>query len=119
MNRLVSAFFNSVRAFRRLFASESAFQQELFVLALAVPAGWFIALSWQMYALLIGAILLLIVVEVLNTGIEGACDAVSREFNADIQFAKDCGSLAVLITAVIVAGIWAIALFERFTGLTA
>ena len=39
-------------------------------------------------------------VEVLNTGIEAACDAVSREFHIDIQLAKDCGSLAVLISVV-------------------
>ena len=56
-------------------------------------------------------------VEVLNTGIEAACDAFSREFNVDIQLAKDCGSLAVLISVVIVAGVWGIAIIERITGL--
>jgi len=64
-----------------------------------------------------GAVLLLIMVEVLNTGIEAACDAFSREFNVDIQLAKDCGSLAVLISVLIVAGVWGIAIIERITGL--
>ena len=41
----------------------------------------------------------------------------SREFNVDIQLAKDCGSLAVLISVVIVAGVWGIAIIERITGL--
>ena len=45
-------------------------------------------------------------VEVLNTGIEAACDAISREFHIDIQLAKDCGSLAVLISVILVAGVW-------------
>jgi diacylglycerol kinase (ATP) len=116
MQRLIDAFINSVRAFRKLAANEKAFQQELTLLALALPAGWFVSVSWRGYALLIGAVLLLIMVEVLNTGIEAACDAFSREFNVDIQLAKDCGSLAVLISVVIVAGVWGIALIERLTG---
>jgi diacylglycerol kinase (ATP) len=116
MQRLVDAFINSVRAFRRLAATETAFQQELMLLALALPAGWFISVSWRGYALLIGAVLLLILVEVLNTGIEAACDAISREFHIDIQLAKDCGSLAVLISVAIAAGAWGIALIERIVG---
>ncbi|AZO23377.1 diacylglycerol kinase [Mesorhizobium sp. M1E.F.Ca.ET.045.02.1.1] len=116
MQRLIDAFINSVRAFRKLAAHEKAFQQELLLLALALPAGWFISVSWRGYALLIAAVLLLIIVEVLNTGIEAACDAFSREFNVDIQLAKDCGSLAVLISIVVAAAVWAIALIERIVG---
>lgn len=116
MQRLVGAFFNSMRAFRRLAASEKAFQQELALLVLALPLGWFISTSWRGYALLLGAILVLIMVEVLNTGIEAACDAVSREFHIDIQLAKDCGSLAVLISVVLAAGVWGIAIVERILG---
>ncbi|HTV71845.1 MAG TPA: diacylglycerol kinase [Rhizobiaceae bacterium] len=116
MKRLLDAFFNSVRAFRWLAGHEKAFQQELAVLALSLPIGWFIATSWRGYALLIGAILFLIMVEVLNTGIEAACDAVSREFNIDIQLAKDCGSLAVLLSLIITAGIWLFAIVERISG---
>ncbi|RVD03284.1 diacylglycerol kinase, partial [Mesorhizobium sp. M2A.F.Ca.ET.029.05.1.1] len=74
------------------------------------------SVSWRGYALLIGAVLLLIMVEVLNTGIEAACDAISREFHIEIQLAKDCGSLAVLISIVIAGGVWGIALIERLTG---
>ncbi|WP_204349094.1 diacylglycerol kinase, partial [Klebsiella pneumoniae] len=68
-------------------------------------------------ALLIGAVLMLIMVEVLNTGIEATCDAISREFNIDIQLAKDCGSLAVLISIVLAGGIWLFAIFERIYGI--
>jgi len=112
MERLVNAFFNSMRAFRVLARNEKAFQQELVLLLLALPIAWFIAPSWPRYLLLIGAILLLILVEVLNTGIEATCDAISREFNVEIQLAKDCGSLAVLISVIIVAGVWAVAIIE-------
>lgn len=117
MERLVKAFQNSVRAFSRLIRTEAAFQQEVMLLIAALPIGWFVAGTWSGYALLIGAILFLITVEVLNTGIEAACDAVSREFNIDIQLAKDCGSLAVLISIFIVLGIWGFAIAERLFGL--
>lgn len=116
MERLIKAFFNSVRAFNILLRSEKAFQQELALLAVALPAGWYLSSTWSGYALLIGAVLMLIMVEVLNTGIEAACDAVSREFHIDIQLAKDCGSLAVLISLILVAGVWGIALIEHVTG---
>ena len=116
MDRLVKAFFNSVRAFGALARHEQAFQQELALLVAALPVGWFVSSSWSTYALLIGAVLLLIMVEVLNTGIEAACDAISREFHIEIQLAKDCGSLAVLISVILVAGVWAIVLIERVTG---
>jgi diacylglycerol kinase (ATP) len=117
MERLVKAFQNSVRAFSRLIRTEAAFQQEVMLLVVALPLGWFVAGTWGGYALLIGSILFLITVEVLNTGIEAACDAVSREFNIDIQLAKDCGSLAVLISIVIVLGVWGFAIVERALGL--
>lgn len=116
MDRLVKAFFNSVRAFTVLSRSEKAFQQELALLVVAFPAGWFLSQSWTGYAVLIGVVLLLILVEVLNTGIEAACDAISREFHIDIQLAKDCGSLAVLISVILVAGTWGIALAQRLAG---
>jgi diacylglycerol kinase (ATP) len=116
MERLVNAFRNSMRAFRRLAESEAAFQQELVLLALSLPVGWFVATSWRGYALLIGAILILIMVEVLNTGIEAACDAYSREFNVEIQLAKDCGSLAVLISIVLALGVWGFAIADRMAG---
>ena len=116
MDRLIKAFFNSVRAFNELIRSEKAFQQEIALLVVALPLGWFLSSSWRGYALLIGAVLLLVMVEVLNTGIEAACDAISREFHIDIRLAKDCGSLAVLISVIIVAGVWGIALAERIVG---
>lgn len=116
MERLISAFRNSMRALTHLTATEKAFQQELALLAVALPAGWFLSRSWEHYALLIGAILMLIMVEVLNTGIEAACDAYSREFKTEIQIAKDCGSLAVLIALVLVAGVWGFAAWGRLAG---
>jgi diacylglycerol kinase (ATP) len=47
MKRLIDAFFNSVRAFRRLAGSEAAFQQELILLLIAIPVGWLVSSSWK------------------------------------------------------------------------
>jgi diacylglycerol kinase (ATP) len=113
MERLIKAWHNSVRAFSWLARNEKAFQQELVLLALALPAAWFIAESWPRYFLLVGSVLILMLVEVINTGIEAACDAISLEFDRQIQIAKDCGSLAVLIAIILVAGIWVTALIDR------
>lgn len=118
MERLIPALYNSIRAFKRLVRSEKAFQQEFVLLAAALPLGWLLSTSWRGYALLIGAVLVLLMVEVLNSGIEAACDAISREFDVDIQFAKDCGSLAVLISMILMIGVWGIALIERLVGAT-
>lgn len=115
MERLVKAFANSVRAFRRLARSETAFQQELALLVLSLPVGWFLSRTWGGYALLVGAVLFVMIVEVLNTGIEAACDALSREFNPEIQLAKDCGSLAVLMSTAICGIVWLLAIVERLS----
>lgn len=117
MDRLIKAFRNSVRAFGRLIRSETAFQQEMALLALSLPVGWFLATSWRGYALLVGSLLILLIVEVLNTGIEATCDAIGREFNIDIQLAKDCGSLAVLMASLLAGIVWLLAIAERIAGM--
>ncbi|MGE0282383.1 MAG: diacylglycerol kinase [Rhizobiaceae bacterium] len=116
MERLVNAFANSVRAFKRLSKTETAFQQELMLLGLSLPVGWFVSTSWSGYALLVGSVLFVMIVEVLNTGIEAACDALSREFHSEIQLAKDCGSLAVLLSILMLAVVWGLAIVERVWG---
>lgn len=114
MGRLIAATRNSLRAFNRLITAEKAFQQEVALLVVAVPLGWWLAGDWRGYALLLGSILVLILVEVINTAVEAACNAVTREFRPDIQLAKDCGSLAVLIAVVLAGGTWLLAFWERF-----
>jgi diacylglycerol kinase (ATP) len=116
MERLVSAFHNSIRAFGVLARRETAFQQEIVLFLLSLPIGWFVATTWRGYACLVGVVVVLMIVEVLNTAIEATCDALSLEFHAEIRLAKDCGSLAVLLTMLIVVGVWGFALADRFFG---
>lgn len=82
------------------------------LLLAALPVAWLLADDWQEYAVLIGAVLFLILVEVLNTAVEAACDAVTREFRYEIQLAKDCGSLAVAFAIILTAGVWVFAILD-------
>ena len=115
MERLWKALLNSLRAWRRLISGEAAFRQEVVMLAVALPLAWFLAKDWNSYAMLILSIIFLITVEVLNTAIEATCNAITREFSKDIQHAKDCGSLAVLLALVIVLVIWGMAVHDVVT----
>lgn len=112
MERLVRAFRNSARAWSFLVKNEISFRQEIAVLCVSVPAGWFLAKDWDNYLILISSILLVTLIEVVNTAIEAVCDAVSEEFSEEIRLAKDCGSLAVLISIIIAVSVWLSALAD-------
>lgn len=112
MQRIIAAARNSGRAWKFLIRNEAAFRLEALLLALALPLAWVISPTWRGWGLLIASLLLLMIVEVLNTGIEAGCDAFSREFNTDIRLAKDCGSLAVALSALLAAGVWGMAVWE-------
>ncbi len=114
MHRLVLAFINSMRALRYLAKHEKAVQQELVLFFLSIPLAAVIAPTGLSFLLLTGSVLFLIMIEVLNTGIEAACDAVSLDFHHEIQIAKDCGSLAVLISVILVAAVWSYTLWSVF-----
>lgn len=113
--RLRSALANSLRALSFLSRHEAAFRLELIGILVAVPVAVVLATSTVHCLILVGSVLAVMLVEVLNTGIEAACNAVTRDHNADIQIAKDCGSLAVLIGLIIAGMVWAHAfwLFAR------
>ena len=112
MKRLIAAFFNSVAGLKHGFVHETAIRQELLLLAVSIPAVPFITLDpWHML-MLWGSILLILLTELLNTGIEQVANKVTRDFAPEIKFAKDCGSAAVLIATIIAAGVWGITVWE-------
>lgn len=113
MQRLLNAFRHSARAFDFLIRSERAFQEEAALFVLAIPLAYLLSTSWLGFAVLLSSVLFLMLVEVLNTAIEAACNAVTRDFRPEIKLAKDCGSLAVLIAIILTAGIWIGALVQR------
>jgi diacylglycerol kinase (ATP) len=110
--RLWNAFLNSAAAWRHLISHERAFRQEVFLLVICAPVGWILAEDVGHFMILTGSLVILIVVETLNTGIEAVCNAVTREFHKDIKLAKDCGSLAVLLVILLSGGFWGTAAYS-------
>lgn len=93
---------------------ETAFRQEAIAALVLVPASFWLGRSWAETALLAGAVLLVMIVELLNTGIETAIDRIGPEWHDLSKRAKDMGSAAVLLSLLLCAGIWAAALFQKF-----
>ncbi len=93
---------------------ETAFRQEAIAAAVLLPASLWLGQSWVEVALLAGSVIFLMVVELLNTGIEAAIDRIGPQWHALSKRAKDMGSAAVLLSLLLCAGIWAAALYQRF-----
>ena len=92
---------------------ETAFRQEALAAALLVPLAFWLGRSWIETALLAGSVLIVMIVELLNTGIETAIDRIGTEWHDLSKRAKDMGSAAVLLALLLCAGIWAGAIFQR------
>ena len=95
--------------------NEPAFRQEALVAAGLLPAAFWIGRHWTEVALLAGSVLLVMIVELLNTGIETAIDRIGPEWHGLSKRAKDMGSAAVLLSLLLCGGIWLAALHERFS----
>ncbi len=93
---------------------ETAFRQEALAALVLVPAAFWVGRSWVEVVLLAGAILLVMIVELLNTAVETAIDRVGPEWHALSKRAKDMGSAAVLLSLLLAGGTWAAALYQRF-----
>jgi diacylglycerol kinase (ATP) len=92
---------------------EKAFQQEAIAAAVLLPLGLWLARSWVEAALLMGSVLGVLIVELLNTGIEVAIDRIGLEHNPLSKRAKDMGSAAVFLSILLAGGIWTAALVQR------
>ncbi|MCB1980324.1 MAG: diacylglycerol kinase [Burkholderiaceae bacterium] len=92
---------------------ETAFRQEVLAALVLVPAAFWLGRSWVEVALLAGSVVLLMIVELLNTGIEAAIDRIGPEWHALSGRAKDIGSAAVLLSLLLCMGIWGAAIYQR------
>jgi diacylglycerol kinase (ATP) len=93
---------------------EPAFRQEAIASIVLLPASFWLAGSWPEAALLAGSVLLVLIVELLNTGIETVVDRIGPEWHDLSKRAKDMGSAAVLLSVLLCGGIWLAALWQRF-----
>ncbi len=92
---------------------ETAFRQEALASLVALPVAFWLGKSWLETAVLVSAVVMVMVVELLNTAVESVVDRVSPEWHALSKRAKDMGSAAVLLTLTLCAGIWLTALWHK------
>ena len=114
LKRIMAAFFYSVDGLKSAWRHEHAFRQELILLV----AGAAIALALRISAfeklMLIGVLVLVVIVELINSAIEAVVDRVSLERHPLSKNAKDFGSAAVLLAVLLAVAAWAVVLFNRF-----
>jgi diacylglycerol kinase (ATP) len=113
MNRWRRATFNTWQGLRAAARSEAAFREELIALALALPLAFVVASDGWKRLILIGVVVLLLIVELLNTAIEKLADRVTRAIDPEIGRVKDMGSAAVGLALLTAVAVWLLALAER------
>ena len=94
---------------------ETAFRQEALAAIVLVPAAFWVGQTWVETALLAGSVVWVMVVELLNTGIETAIDRIGPEWHDLSKRAKDMGSASVLLALLLCMSIWAAAIFQRIS----
>lgn len=114
VKRIVAALFYSIDGFRSAWNNEHAFRQELVLVVLGAIAALALPVSAFEKLMMIVSLLLILVVELINSAIEAVVDRVSLERHSLSKNAKDFGSAAVLLTFLIAVATWAVILFDRF-----
>ena len=110
LRRAWNALFYSIDGMRAAFAHEAAFRQEVMLAALLIPLALWLPANGLGKALMIGSVLLVLIVELLNSAVEAAVDRISLENHQLAKRAKDIGSAAVMLALVNVAIVWALVL---------
>jgi diacylglycerol kinase (ATP) len=113
VKRLLRATINSWHGLIAAARSEAAFRQELALLVVGVPLAFWLTPQAAERLALIGALLVLLVVELLNTAIEKLADRVTTEHDETIRRVKDMGSAAVGLTILLAIGVWAAVAWQR------
>ena len=111
LRRIWNAMLYSLDGFAAALRHEDAFRQEVALTLVLVPIALALPLSGAAKSQMIAAVLLVMIVELLNSGIEAVTDRVSLEDHALAKRAKDLGSAAVMLSLVNVAAVWALNLW--------
>ena len=114
LRRIINATFFSMAGFRAAWRDEAAFRQELLLCVVLIPAAFWLGRTAVERSLLIGSCLVVLIVELLNTGIENVVDRFGEERHRLSGQAKDLGSAAVFTSLVLTLVIWSLIAWERF-----
>lgn len=113
LNRIWHAFGYSLAGLRAGWF-ETAFRQEAIASIILIPGAFWLGRSWVESILLAGTVVLVMVIELVNTGIETAIDRIGPEWHDLSKRAKDMGSAAVLLTVMLCVVTWFVAALYRF-----
>ena len=91
---------------------ETALRQEMLAAIVLLPLSFWLGQTWVEVVILAGAVLLVLIVELLNTGVESAIDRIGPEWHELSKRAKDMGSAAVLLSLIICLGAWCAAIAQ-------
>ena len=114
LKRIFSAMFYSIDGFKAAWANEHAFRQELVVVAVGTVAALLLKISAFEKLMLIAVLVLVLIVELINSALEAVVDRISLERHPLSKNAKDFGSAAVMLAFGIAIAAWAVVLFNRF-----
>lgn len=115
LDRILHATGYSLSGLRTAYQGESAFRQEFWLAVVLMPSAFWLGRNWVELSLLIGSVMLVLIVELLNSGIEAAIDRVSLDLHPLSKRAKDLASAAVFLSLLLCGGIWATALWTRLS----
>jgi diacylglycerol kinase (ATP) len=111
LRRVWNAFHYSLAGFAAAFRHEDAFRQEVFLAALLIPLALLLPAGGIGKALMVASVLLVLIVELLNSAVEATVDRISLENHRLAKRAKDIGSAAVMLSLINVAAVWLLVLF--------
>ncbi len=112
LRRVWNAFRYSLDGLRAAYLCEDAFRQEVRLALLLIPLALWLPVGWLGRGLMLASVLLVLVIELLNSAIEAVVDRVSLENHRLAKRAKDIGSAAVLVSLLLVAVVWACVLMN-------
>lgn len=112
-DRVVRATGYSIAGLKTAYRGESAFRQETWLAAILVPMAFWLGRTWVEVGMLAGSVLLVMIVELLNSGIEAVVDRVSFELHDLSKRAKDLASAAVFLSLMLCTAIWLAAIWHR------
>ncbi|HEY3327608.1 MAG TPA: diacylglycerol kinase [Novimethylophilus sp.] len=113
LRRLWNALHYSLEGFKAAYQHEDAFRQEVRMAIVLIPLGVYLGQTGVERALLVASVLLVIVVELLNSAVEATVDRISLENHRLAKRAKDIGSAAVLASLIALAAVWGLLLWGQ------
>lgn len=114
IDRIAHAARNSLNGLHAAYTGESAFRQETWLAVVMLPLSFWLGRNAIEIALLAGTVMLVLIVELLNSAIEAVVDRVSFDWHDLSKRAKDIASAAVLLSLLLCAGMWLTVIAQRF-----